>query len=181
MTAAASRTAAAASRTAAAGRPKATSDRGSWDRSADRPVRLDRDARCVVLYIVKILNLLGSGIVTRSLRIGRRTGRHQGEHGKDNYEDVIRNAAASSLAFHGSPVSRLAGTAARYSLRRDSIIGKWQYKKNSVSFALVPAKACTYSPQSKSRWVKGEGFLAIVVASLESRQLIRIEARIPRQ
>ena len=91
---------------------------GNIDVAANRPVRLDRDARCVVLYIVKILNFLGSGIVTRSLRISPRTGRHQGEHGEDNYEEAIRNAAASSLAFHGSPVSRLAGTAARYNQRR---------------------------------------------------------------
>jgi len=106
--------------------------------------------------------------IPRPNTIGPRAGRHQGEHGEDNYEEVIRNAAASSLAFHGSPVSRLAGTAARYNPKPDSIIGKRQYKKNSVSFALVPGKACTYSPQSKSPCVKGEGFLAMVVASLES-------------
>jgi len=59
-------------------------------------------------------------------------GGHQGEHSESCYYDLVWNAAANSLAFHGSPVSRLAGTAARFGLIANSITREWQYKDNSI-------------------------------------------------
>jgi len=59
-------------------------------------------------------------------------GGHQEEYSESCYNELVWNAAASSLAFHGSPVSRLAGTAARLGLVANSITREWQYKDNSI-------------------------------------------------
>jgi hypothetical protein len=90
----------------------------------DFPARLYGYARCIVLYVVGFFRV---GIV-RGLWKGRLAASKQENTEQGEGKATWYNADASSLAFHGSPVSRRAGLPRGLGLMRDSITGAWQNK-----------------------------------------------------
>ena len=92
-------------------------DQSEADIAAQYPAGLDGQAGGIVLDVVGFIRLWSGRVVAGSLWERNRPGSKQEQANNKECEATIDNADASSLASHGSPVSRLAGTAARFGLQ----------------------------------------------------------------